>query len=143
MKLTREQVIAEHRKMWKWIAEQYENGKGANYLQAYILKEKYLLANKYYDLYSSSHLCFLCDYVHALGKRRICNECPLDWGATQSCMGTLEEAGLYKQLRNCHCNKDYEKCAKLARQIAELPEKQQIIHYNKEETHTEERIDDD
>ena len=63
--------------------------------------------------------------------------------AVKHATSALEEAGLYKQLRNCHCNKDYEKCAKLARQIADLPEKQQNIHYNKEETHTEERIDDD
>lgn len=143
MELTREQAITEHRKMWRWIAEQYESGKGANYPQAYILKEKYLLANKYYDLYSSSHLCFLCDYVDGLDKWGVCNDCPLDWGATQNCMGILEEPGLYKQLKDCHCNKDYEKCAQLARQITELPEKQQNIHYNKEETHTEERIDDD
>ena len=35
---------------------------------------------------------------------------------------------------DCYLNRDIEKCAKLARQIADLPEKQQNIHYNKEET---------
>ena len=71
-----------------------------------------------------SHRCFLCGYVDRLGKNGICRDCPLDWGTTQSCMGTFAEDGLYKQLRDCHRNKDYEKCAELAHQIAELPEKQ-------------------
>ena len=50
MELTREQAIAEHRKMWRWIAEQYENGKGEDYLRSYQLKDHYLSLNGYYNL---------------------------------------------------------------------------------------------
>lgn len=58
--------------------------------------------------------------------------------------GTSDEhRGLYGKLIDCYLNRDIEECAQLAHQIAELPEKRQNIHYNKEETHTEERIDDD
>lgn len=41
-------------------------------------------------------------------------------------MGTSDEhRGLYGQLMDCYLNPgDMKKCAKLARQIAELPEKQ-------------------
>ena len=142
MKLTREQVIAEHRKMWRWIAEQYEKEYD---IDPYQLKKIYFSGNWYDDPFLMiQSCCFLCDYVKELGDGR-CNNCPLVWGTTGNyCMGTSgEHRGLYGQLMDCYLNRDIEKCAKLARQIADLPEKQQNIHYNKEETHTEERIDDD
>lgn len=122
MELTKEQSITEHRKMWRWIAEQYENECD---IDSYQLKKIYLLKNGYDD--SSlirSHYCFLCEYVKELWHGG-CNNCPLVWGTIKNCMGTSgKHRGLYGKLIDCYFNRDIEKCAKLARQIAELPEKQ-------------------
>lgn len=121
MELTREQAITEHRKMWRWIAEQYENGKD---IDPYHLKKIYFLKNGYDDSSLVRSRCFLCEYVKELYGR--CNNCPLIWGTIGDCMGTSDEhRGLYRQLTDCYLNPgDMKKCAKLARKIAELPEKQ-------------------
>lgn len=50
MKLTREQVIAEHRKMWRWIAEQYEKMDYMGCLSPRQLKEIYI-CEKGYDFF--------------------------------------------------------------------------------------------
>lgn len=42
MELTREQAITEHRKMWRWIAKQYENKYD---ISPYNLKKIYFLEN--------------------------------------------------------------------------------------------------
>ena len=120
MELTREQAITEHRKMWRWIAEQYENGKD---IDPYQLKKIYLLKNGYDNPFLIRFYCFLCEYAKKLGG---CDNCPLIWDTIGDCMGTSDEhRGLYGQLMDCYLNPgDMKKCAKLARQIAELPEKQ-------------------
>lgn len=119
MKLTREQAITEHRKMWRWIAEQYENEYD---IDPYQLKKIYFLKNGYDDSSIRSR-CFLCEYVKELYGG--CKNCPLIWGIIKDCMGTSDEhRGLYGKLMDCYLNRDIEGCAKLARQIAELPEKQ-------------------
>lgn len=132
MELTREQAITEHRKMWRWIAEQYENGKD---IDPYRLKEIYLLKNGYDAPFLIQSYCFLCEYTEELWDRE-CNNCPLIWSTTGNCMETSDgHRGLYGQLMDCYFNLgDMEECAELARQIAELPEKQLNTHYNKEET---------
>lgn len=135
MELTREQAITEHRKMWRWIAEQYKNKCD---ISPHQLKKIYLLKIGYDDPFLIQSCCFLCEYT----RERGCDNCPLIWGTIKDCMGTSDEhRGLYGKLMDCYLNRDIEKCVKLARQIAELPEKQQNIHYSKEETHTEERTD--
>lgn len=121
MELTREQAITEHRKMWRWIAEQYENECD---IDPYQLKKIYFLKNGYDDSSLIRNRCFLCEYVKELYGG--CNNCPLIWGTIEGCMGISDEhRGLYGQLMDCYLNPgDMKKCAKLARQIAELPEKQ-------------------
>ena len=52
--LTREQAIAEHRKMWNWIADNLESMK----MSVYTLKQMYCNENEWNLL----HNCFLCDY---------------------------------------------------------------------------------
>ena len=120
MELTREQAITEHRKMWRWIAEQYENESD---ISPHQLKKIYLLKNGYGDSFLILNRCFLCEYAKELWYAE-CRSCPLIWGTTD-CMGNSDEhSGLYGQLIDCYLNRDIEKCAQLARQIAELPEKQ-------------------
>lgn len=119
MKLTREQVIAEHRKMWRWIAEQYEKMDYMGCLSPRQLKEIYI-CEKGYDFFLICRSCFLCEYTGGLE----CNKCPLDWGVSQDCVGDYKNKGLYRQINQCYWEGDFKKCAELAHQIAELPEKQ-------------------
>lgn len=121
MELTREQAITEHRKMWRWIAEQYKNECD---LSPHQLKKIYLLKKGYDDSFLIQSCCFLCEYTRE--GHRGCDNCPLIWGTIGDCMGTSNEhRGLYGQLIDCYLNReDMKKCAKLARKIAELPEKQ-------------------
>ena len=121
MELTREQAITEHRKMWRWVAEQYKNECN---IDPYQLKKIYLLKNGYDDSFLIQSRCFLCEYVREL-RYGGCNSCPLIWGIAENCMETSDgHGGLYRQLIDCYYfNHDIKKCAQLARQIAELPEK--------------------
>lgn len=70
MKLTREQAIAEHRKMWNWIAEQIETFGFTLDIHGY--KKEYCSIN---DCYGILNWCFMCEYTND-----DCNICPLDWG---------------------------------------------------------------
>lgn len=105
MGLTREQAIAEHRKMWNWIADEHEKG---NYL---VDKSDYLESHGF----SSSEMindCFLCTYA-----KKNCKNCPLVWN-NEKCIYVGSE---YKQYCDAPpCQEDYI----LARKIANLPERE-------------------
>lgn len=76
MELTREQAIAEHRKMWQWITEHYE--KNSIYsLDLYTLKKEYFRRLGYNHFYICG-CSFLCEYTRRFGVAR-CEKCPLDW----------------------------------------------------------------
>lgn len=127
MKLTREQAIKEHRKMWNWLAEHPEKDKG-----------DYLKSNdfKYVD-----DECFLCHYNHQNDEECCGEECIIDWGDAGGCMGSMFNLGLYKVYyeltsllrdinKNSERSKDIAKGLRLiisrtARAIAELPERKE------------------
>lgn len=127
-------VIQNHREMWNWIADAYENGAT---IPVQYLKLEYLhmIGNS-----GISGHCFLCDYAGPSDSRCNysfdCTKCLLDWGTPSNssvtegfCVDKLyyaDEEGLYGQLltltyvNNTYCCED---AAKLARQIANLPER--------------------
>lgn len=127
-------AIENHRKMWNWIADAYESGAVSSVRQ---LKLTYLNMTGNKNILGD---CFLCDYAGSSDWNHNyafdCSKCLLDWGtptnssATKGfCVDRLyygDEDGLYGQLfrltdeNNTYCCKD---AAKLARQIANLPER--------------------
>ncbi|WP_346304214.1 hypothetical protein [Bacteroides sp.] len=118
MKLTREEAVSGHRKMWNWIADWVEEKENSDGIQW--LKNKYCTQNNL-ELRSD---CFCCEYT-----QRNCSACPIQWGGSLEdfmCMQKYEEdddEGLYALC----CNElDWEEQAKLARQIANLPERQDL-----------------
>ncbi len=121
MGLTRKQAIAEHREMWRWIAEQYENKQNMDCLSPCRLKEKYL-EMRGYSKFSLICCCFLCEYTKVFECDERCHKCPLDWGTSQDCLGNFANKGLYRRILDSY-HYDYDLCAEIARQIAELPEK--------------------
>lgn len=112
LNLTREQAISEHRKMWRWIAEETVKR------QYKIHKDDYLIEN---DKEIITAECFCCEY--SAGH---CSRCPIDWGSKVRAfmcmdMDNLNDSkGLYEKWNFTY---DWQEAAELARQIAELPER--------------------
>ena len=129
-------AIENHRKMWNWIADAYESGRVSPVRE---LKHEYLNMTGNKNILVD---CFLCDYA---GPSDVmcnsnyafdCTKCPLDWGTPDNssvtegfCVDRLyydDEEGLYGQLLQLtYANTTYrcKDAAKLARQIANLPER--------------------
>lgn len=127
MELTREQAIAEHRKMWNWIAKKIEELKIV--VDIYDYKKEYLYINKYYILWNK---CFCCEYALRncyTDISLICQMCPLDWKSKANnvmCENAKYEED-YEGLYSLCCKaKTWQEQAALARQIAELPEREDV-----------------
>lgn len=113
MKLTKSEAIANHRKMWNWIAEETLRQK------CKVEEREYFKAHEITDIPSGESYC--CDYA-ALN----CLNCPIDWnGKLRYCLDLDvrgDKEGLYALWL---LEPDYIKAAKLAKRIAELPEKKE------------------
>ena len=127
MKLTREQAIEEHRKMWNWIADETLKRRKCVYKRDYLETQNI----KLFDLYVN---CFLCHYARQFDDGyKDCSRCPLEWRKSGDTR--------YSGNEYCICDKDgmlyrewsYAKfspifsskhIADLARKIANLPEKE-------------------
>lgn len=108
MNLTREQAIAEHRKMWNWIADEIDKIKAP--CDIHDLKCEYLKNSEFKYVLRG---CFLCAYSDMKGG---CIACPLMPDVNNPwCLGGL--------FRNCVYSEDWQEQAALARQIANLPER--------------------
>lgn len=106
MKLTREQAITEHRKMWNWIANMTEK------LKRKIEKEEYFFAMRIKDIPRME--CYCCEYNDHYMP--CANTCIINWGEDKGCMGSyfVEWDSI---------TDDWRYAARLARIIANLPER--------------------
>lgn len=128
MNLTREQAIAEHRKMWNWITDKIEKLKTV--VNIYDYKKEYCYINKYDFIL---HNCFCCEYASIKWLNSyvdsICQMCPLDWKSKSNrvmCENAEHEKD-YEGLYSLCCKaKSWQEQAALARQIANLPEREDI-----------------
>lgn len=111
MKLTKQQVIEGHRKMWNWIADEIEKEKEV--LNISNLKRIYC---GYNDLHLLAN-CFCCEYNKNVCR---CNQCPLTWGEFNTCCSSNKLTGMYDRVVNALT---WQEQAELARQIANLPER--------------------
>ena len=130
MKFTKEQAIAEHRKMWNWIADQLDNGAESD---IYILKEQYCYDNNFHIM----HNCFCCAYDAQFVQKYSCKRCPVLWG-TEGIRSDFycetgmdgddyelsldDEFGLWLIAQNLSEEQRFKEAAEIARQIANLPE---------------------
>lgn len=123
MKLTKEQTLEEHRKMWNWIADQYENGRIEDICT---MKAVYMEKAGYRSI---KYNCFCCEYAIQKSNRvNRCLNCPVIWctevyGIFCRCEYSLSA---YQKLRDesFKSDADSELCARLAREIANLPERE-------------------
>lgn len=127
MKLTREQAITEHRKMWRWIADETEKRK------CIVSKPEYLCVHDFDE--HIAYDCFCCEYAEQENFKNFpylhfCYHCPINWGSRVStfmCICSVDytkEGGLYAEWANAAKVDDWRTAAALARQIAELPERE-------------------
>ena len=109
--MTKRKAIAKHRKMWRWIAGIIAEKKC--HVDIPSIKEIFCEGNHDYCIDNN---CYLCEYVKNAGE--CLKDCPLEWPG-QSCVDKKNPIFfdvLYEQ--------NWERQAALARQIAELPEKE-------------------
>lgn len=135
MKLTKEQAIEKHRKMWNWIADQYRQG-----IQESVrtLKHRYILDSEE-EADTITNDCYCCEYsIRKSGSDRVhdggmCMNCPVFWGTEceEGQDGFYCELSIsaYKRVIEeswrsiCVAPIDTEECARLAAKIANLPER--------------------
>ena len=115
MKLTREEAILWHRKMWNWIANRIEEEQ--IYQDIADLKKEYCNQNNVFI----RNDCFCCEFA-----KGYCFFCPIEFDSDLEeymCEQKYEEdddKGLYAL---CCESTDWEEQAELARKIANLPER--------------------
>ncbi len=130
MKLTREQAIKEHRKMWNWIADETLKRKKC------VDKKDYFGEHPEYEEFLCVPVCFcwcceydsekLLDYVNLNkdGEQQSCSFCPIDFHNSDFYRKCLNDESVFTEwLRSFDYN--YEQAAKYARMIAELPERKE------------------
>lgn len=127
-KWTREDFVFHHRKMWNWIADQTLK------LKRKVTKEEYFEAMGIPVWNRPLHRCYCCQYVFRYFENT-CESCPIDWTNGEDndefdkyfiCTFEYETIGLtsifIKWLRADY----YKEAARLARTIANLPEKENV-----------------
>lgn len=107
---SRKKAIRNHRKMWNWIADNQER----ICLYGAEMKRKYFLLHKEKGVLN---YCYLCDYTER--ECLDCSYCPIDWDENNGFCSS-SDASLYSQWKR---ETDFHEAAKLAREIANLPER--------------------
>lgn len=129
--MTKQNAVENHRKMWRWIAEQNRLIAENKTNREPVTKEHYFKAHRISPKEIPVHYCYACKYAitksyeHADSNH--CNYCPIDWtnkGNIESeiCVpqGGTSLYNLFAKARRMH---DASACAKIAKQIADLPER--------------------
>lgn len=136
MQLTKEQTIEEHRKMWNWIADQYEKRDSTDVCS---LKHMYCQKKNMDEI--NAH-CFLSNYAgmneSSHGNYAFnCDQCLLQWPVPEDsniedgyCVDKddfEDQYGLYGMLESGYDESGniltFKEKANIARQIANLPER--------------------
>lgn len=78
--LSKQKTIEEHRKMWKWIAEQYLKGRRVGVVS---LKHEYISCHTDYSADEIQYVCFCCQYaieqqINDRHSHNTCHYCPID-----------------------------------------------------------------
>ena len=108
MKLTLDEVIENHKKMWNWIANKTESQRRKIYKDAYFEENRiseYIL-----------HDCFCCHFAQDSGFPN-CDMCPIDWGIEHIPYACEDFSTYYSKWYHAE---DWQSAAQYARQIANL-----------------------
>lgn len=112
--MTFDETVAEHRKMWNWIADETLR------LKRVVNKSEYFFSIGLRRNDWPVCKCFCCEYTSMC-----CDHCPLEWhGSDKTISQTCFIGGEYSRWRLACEVGDWEKASDLARQIANLPERE-------------------
>lgn len=120
-KLTKEEAIKKHREMWNWIADETER------TNCCTSKFMYFESKNISSKEIPYHYCYCCEYADQRVKG--CMYCPIDWGSLANnyfCCDKykdFDDLGLFIEWSLTYDIKD---AIRLARQIANLPEREEI-----------------
>lgn len=131
-KLLRKEAIRLHRKMWNWIADKEEKGNNVGKWEFICIEELPIVDSD----------CFCCEYACQKAEENgeeyeyRCKYCPLEWDNANKnllfmcCDNEVggDDEGLYYQWRKKSIS--LEEKAKIARQIANLPERKETADEN-------------
>ena len=152
LNLSRSEAVRLHREMWNWIADELEKmalDGICTYEDVFDMKQRFCKENGYKNIL---HYCFCCDYdynkVRNYSNTNLpiyeCQFCPLKWGTEDKlptgyyCQDALKEDDFKGKWSLCDrlsreaqdfdtrpeiIKQKYLEAAKLAREIAELPER--------------------
>jgi hypothetical protein len=128
MTLTKQEAIENHRKMWNWIADELEKGNGPKYYNVINIKTEYFIKHNIKPENTPKSYCYCCEYAKSIKPSLDCGDCPLKWPNTDdsNCLQQFLADGLYIKIRRLFIKKGYKKAAKLARKIANLPEREDV-----------------
>ncbi|MDO5399307.1 MAG: hypothetical protein Q4G33_15440 [bacterium] len=104
--MTKQEAIENHRKMWRWIAEQTR------------IRKRIVSKNEYFDTFGIPYIstcCYCCEYAE-----NTCSNCPIEWNR-RYCMDSEYAKWLYADT--------WQEAAHWAEVIAELPERIEV-NYN-------------
>lgn len=144
-KLTKEEAIQEHRKMWNWIAEQYrkcEQG-GCSHIRS-IMQLKQEFVDKEFPGSHIINSCFCCLYASVDGStkpdvviRGTCDCCPINWESEADyfkCMdltNSEDGEGYFKRALDAFDRLDVsegglDELIEISEKIANLPEEEDV-----------------
>lgn len=110
--LTKREAVRKHRAMWNWIADYIEEKKEGKCIP----ELKFMYLEEQDETPSCS--CYCCEYNNQLVDDG-CKFCPVIWGLNLSCSSC--DPSLYSR---CLYETNWQKQADIARQIANLPERE-------------------
>lgn len=140
--LTREEAIRRHRLVWNWIADETEK-------TGELITKKDAFKHFGWNISDAFTLCWCCEwayrksYVDLDNQASLCSYCPLNWSngekkvlkATCSHIMTndgyvkdgLYEQWFFKTYGETYGEEDHAEASRLARIIANLPEKKEVM----------------
>lgn len=120
--MTKSEAIAAHRRLWNWIADKTIERKRI------VRKTEYFAENNILNY--PLNCCYCCDFANNSYQENYCCDCPLDWQSEVEVMPCEnlkkmnDDGGLYSQwCRECGSG-EWKEAARIAREIANLPEKE-------------------
>ena len=108
--ITKEEAIRNHRLMWNWIADESLRQKRC------VDKDEAFKHFGWGETLAYNSYCWCCAYAH-----NYCDKCLIEWGNCLKCAGSIYDYWVMFKDYN-----DYIKAAEVAKQIANLPVREDI-----------------
>lgn len=125
LNLTKEETIKEHRKMWNYIADEIMIADISN-IYLFDLEGSYFITHGISECQIPTLKCYCCDYARY--STNSCSACPITWTKNGICDKCGSLCSPYAKLDHLlplkyeEIGREY--LASLAREVANLPEKE-------------------